>query len=75
MTDFDKEKLWRLGEEYGLAPDDLIEEFGAEELVPAICTNGGCDFTTEYQPRESGGWCERCEMRSVASALVLAGIM
>jgi hypothetical protein len=75
MTDFDKEKLWRLGEEYGLAPDDLIEEFGLEELVPAICTNGGCDYTTEYEPDQSEGWCERCEMRSVSSALVLAGVI
>lgn len=75
MTDFDKEKLWRLGEEYGLAPDDLIVEFALEELVPAICTNGGCDYSTEYAPDQIEGWCERCATRSVASALVLAGVL
>jgi hypothetical protein len=69
------EKLERLAEEYGITPDELVLEFGTDSIVPGICMNDGCDFTAEYEPDQREGWCEECDTRSVASALVLAGFI
>jgi hypothetical protein len=40
-----------------------------------ICTNPDCNYTTEVEPDQTGGWCEECDERSVVSALILAQII
>jgi hypothetical protein len=37
--------------------------------------NEGCEYTAEMEPDQDRGWCEVCETNSMASALVLAGII
>ena len=68
-----QEKLERLAEEYGMSSEELVLEYGTDEVVPGICMNEGCDFTAEYEPDQREGWCEECDTGSVRSALVLAG--
>jgi hypothetical protein len=37
--------------------------------------NEGCDYTAEMEPDQTQGWCEACGTNTVASALVLAGLI
>ena len=55
--------------------DELLEASVADSVCPAICMNDGCDYTTEMEPDQDRGWCEVCATNSVASALILAGII
>jgi hypothetical protein len=55
--------------------DDLLAEVVADSVCPAICMNDGCDYTAEMEPDQDRGWCEACGTNSVASALVLTGII
>lgn len=54
--------------------DDLLETC-IDSVVPAICCNPRCDYTTEMEPDQDQGWCEVCETNSVKSALILAGFI
>jgi len=55
--------------------DDLIAATISDSVSPAICLNGGCDYTAEMEPDQREGWCEACGTNTVASALILAGII
>ena len=55
--------------------DALLAAAVADSVSPAICTNDSCDYTTEMEPDQDRGWCEVCGTNTVASALVLAGII
>jgi hypothetical protein len=55
--------------------DDLLPAVAADSVCPAICLNDGCDYTAEMEPDQDRGWCEVCGTNTVASALVLAGII
>jgi hypothetical protein len=69
------EKLAILADQYALSTDELLIEWGLDSLVPAICMNPGCDYTTEYEPDQRAGWCEACGTASVTSFLVLLGLL
>jgi len=77
------DKLNLLAEYEGHAsPSDMFESIGLVDSVPAICMsvpaicmNPGCDYTTEYEPDITNGWCECCNTRSMKSAFVLAGFI
>lgn len=58
-----------------MSVEELLESASIGSVVPGICTNDGCDFTTEYEPDQDAGWCEECDTETVASALILAGII
>jgi hypothetical protein len=83
MREFPEEmrraKLRRLCEIEGF--DDEINLFAAgigDTVCPAICCNPDnphCDYTAEMEPDQDAGWCEVCSTNSMASALVLAGII
>jgi hypothetical protein len=47
----------------------------SDSVAPAICTEPECDYTTEMEPDQDAGYCEACGNNSVASALVLAGLI
>jgi hypothetical protein len=55
--------------------DDLIAATISDSVSPAICMNEGCDYTAEMEPDQDRGWCEACGTNTVASALILAGII
>ena len=55
--------------------DDLIAATISDSVSPAICMNDGCDYSTEMEPDQREGWCEACGTNTVASALVLAGLI
>jgi len=54
---------------------ELAEAVFSNSVSPAICMNEGCSFTCEMEPDQDRGWCEECCTNSVASALVLAGLI
>jgi hypothetical protein len=68
-------KLDRLASIWGLPVAVFIEEYALDDVVPGICMNPDCDYTTEVEPDQTEGWCEECEMRSIRSGVVLAGLI
>ena len=69
-------KLDQLVEYEGFASlDELLSAVVADSVSPAICLNEGCDYTTEMEPDQGAGYCEECGTNTVASALVLAGVI
>lgn len=68
-------KIDTLIEQEGLTLDEFMEEFGLESVVPGICMNDGCDYTTNVEPDSTEGWCENCETNTVRSGVVLLGII
>lgn len=57
------------------SPDELIAAVMTDSVSPGICMNDGCDYITEVEPDQREGYCENCDTCSVASALVLAGML
>ena len=68
-------KLNSLAHEYGFSVVGFIEEYGLDDVVPGICMNPECEYTTEVEPDQRQGWCEECGTTSVRSGIVLAGII
>lgn len=58
---------------------EFLEEecmgFGMRIGVPAICMNEGCEYSQDMEPDQDRGWCPECEANTLASALILAGII
>jgi hypothetical protein len=74
-TALQEAKLARLAEEYDCSTGELLIEYGLESVVPGICMNEGCNYTTEYEPDQREGWCEECDTETVTSFLVLMGML
>jgi hypothetical protein len=53
----------------------LLAAAVSDSVCPAICMNDGCDYTTEMEPDQDRGFCEICGTNTVASALILAGLI
>jgi len=53
----------------------FLEEISTDSVCPGICTNPDCDYSTEVEPDSRSGWCEECNTNTVASALILAGMI
>jgi len=71
-----QEKLDTLAEIEGF--EDVMDMLGdatIDSVAPGICTNDDCNYTTQVEPDCRNGWCEDCQTNSVASCLVLAGII
>lgn len=68
-------KLDALASIEGLTVTSFIEEYALDEVVPGICMNPSCDYTTRVEPDQREGWCEECGSPSVRSGIVLAGIL
>jgi len=69
-------KLTELAESEGFnSIDEMLEAAAFDSVSPGICTQSGCEYTTEVEPDQTEGWCEICGRKCVASALVLAGII
>lgn len=69
-------KLKKLTQTEGFGSiDEMLEAAVLDSVSPGICTRTGCDYTTEVEPDQCQGWCELCGRGTVASALILAGII
>jgi len=51
--------------------EELMDDFSFAVAVPGICMNPGCDYTTEAEPDQLAGWCERCATNTVRSCVEL----
>jgi len=70
------EKLEKLAEIEGYEDvSEFLNEVGFESVVPGICTNPNCDYTTSVEPDQDKGHCENCRTKTVQSCLVLAGVI
>jgi hypothetical protein len=71
------EKRWvKLVELEGyICLDELLGAAAIDGVSPAICLNEGCEYTAEMEPDQDPGWCEARGTNTVASALVLAGVI
>lgn len=69
------EKLQSLAEIEGMDVMDMLEEATFDSVAPGICTNEGCDYSTNVEPDADGNLCEDCETESVVSCLILAGLI
>lgn len=70
-----QEKLEKLAQIEGLSVEELLEKAVLDSVSPSICCNPECDYTTTMEPDQGGGYCENCSSFTVASCLVLAGII
>lgn len=69
-------KLSTLTEDWGYESTfSLVEDYMDEGLMPAICMNEGCDYSTEMEPDQDRGLCECCGTNSVTSAAILLGVI
>lgn len=68
-------KLEALADSEGMGVDELFESYGFDDVIPGICTNDGCSFTAGYEPDQDEGWCAECQTQTVASALILSGVI
>jgi hypothetical protein len=67
--------LAKLAEIEGTSVEERLEQGVLDGVVKGICTNPGCEYTTDVEPDQDRGWCEACNTNTVKSALVLAGII
>ena len=71
-----QEKLVKLAEYEGYeSVDEMIEASVIDSVVPAICMNEDCEYTTSMEPDQDRGWCEECQENTVKSCLVLMGVI
>lgn len=69
-------KLAALSEAEGFdSVDALLEAAAFDSVSPGICTKTDCDGTIEVEPDQDRGWCPVCGGNTIASALILAGII
>lgn len=52
-------------------PFDLCEAFIIDSIVPCICSNKDCGYTTELEGDSRNGYCEECESHSIISCTEL----
>jgi hypothetical protein len=68
-------KLDELCDAEGMSVEEMLDEYGTDSVCPAICMNPDCDYTTEAEHDCRRGYCEECGKKSVASFMVLMGII
>ena len=54
---------------------EMLKAYATDSVSPAICTDPHCSYTTEMEPDQYRGYCELCGKNTVASTLVLAGLI
>ncbi len=74
-TNLEASKLDLLAREWGMKTSEFVDEYALDDVVPGICMNPDCDYTSEVEPDQREGWCEECDTCSVRSGVVLAGLI
>jgi hypothetical protein len=54
---------------------DLLDAASIDSVVPGICMEADCDYTTGVEPDCDEGWCEECQKNTVKSCMILAGVI
>lgn len=76
MFNLDNPKLVTLADLEGFNDVmDFLEATGLDSIVPAICTDPGCNATADLEPDQRAGYCEGCGQQTIQSAMVLAGMI
>jgi len=69
-------KLDALREAEGFATiEAMLEATTFDSVSPGICIKPDCDGTVDIEPDQDRGWYPVCGGNTVASALILAGII
>lgn len=69
-------KAMTLAKSWGcLCSNKLAEDYMFSSVVPAICMNDNCNYTTGMEPDATHGCCEICETRTVKSILILKDVI
>ena len=68
-------KLEELAEAEGMDVETMLEMSVIDSVIPGICMNKECVYTTGVEPDQDRGYCEVCNTQTVRSCLVLAGII
>jgi len=55
--------------------EEMLCDAAFDDVVPGICKNAECSYTTGTEPDATANWCEICNTNSVVSCLVLAGVI
>lgn len=72
----DQEKLQQLARDWGYeTPEALVEHYIFDGVMPAICMNPGCGYSTEMEPDQDHGWCESCGTNTLKAASILLGVI
>lgn len=59
----------------GMTVMAMLERATFDSVVPAICTNPGCEFTEQLEPDAQGCRCGECGTDTVSSCLIIAGLV
>ena len=73
-----KSKLTELMRQEGYqSTDELLDDTSMllDSVVPSICMNPTCDYTTGMEPDQYAGYCDICGTNSVKSVLILLGVI
>ncbi len=68
-------KLEMLMATEGMDLEEMIEVYGHDSVVPGICMNPGCDYTTSVEPDCTTGECEECKTPTVKAFHQLLGVI
>ena len=49
----------------------FLEVYIIDGIVPCICANGDCGYSTDLESDSREGYCEECETHSVISCIEL----
>jgi hypothetical protein len=73
-----QDKLDTLSVLEGLTVEDMLNQATLDSIVKGmvkgICSELGCNYTTEVEPDQDQGHCEKCGGQTVTSCMVLAGL-
>lgn len=63
--------IQELGEATGMNITEMMAQSVMDGTAPAICTK--CGYTTDMEPDQDQGWCDKCQENTMVSAPVLLG--
>ncbi len=67
-------KLEQLINSEGQSIEQILAD-SIDGVCIGMCTNEGCDYTAIVEPDQAHGYCDICGTKTVASALILAGMI
>lgn len=66
----------QLAEDYGFSDVmDMLEMASIDSMVPGICVNDDCNYSTDVEPDQREGYCENCGTQTVQSCLIIEEII
>ena len=69
-------KSEQLAKDYGYKDAwECIQDTHNDGAIPGICRNKGCNYSTDVEPDQECGFCEDCGTQTVASIMILEGLI